>query len=300
VVQSAEQANRGDARPRVLDAFAWNRNPLTNSLVRSRPVEIAKCIFSKYLPKVRLSEDNPMIEAFAPDAPGEPFAHRIHQWRTHSRSKDANPSAFGRPIEDGAELVVAIADNELRSLSEGRCVSQLLGSPCLGRSTRHPNVDDAFGRDIDNEKREDRTKPYVISLQKVARPHGVVSQECSPALSAAWRWRPRSSHISLNRSLRYANAELEQLATNALGSPQAVVGRHALDEDSDVRSEARLAHVDRRGFSTPKKPKSLAMPADDRLGLDEQDGLPRVPSPRTTGFRPAARRAFRSITNSTR
>jgi hypothetical protein len=104
-------------------------------------------------------------------------------------------------------------------------------------------VDDAFGRDIDNEEREGRTKPYVISLQKVARPHGVVSQECSPALSAAWRWRPHSSHISLNRSLRYANAELEQLATNALGSPQAVVGRHALDEDSDVRSEARLAHV---------------------------------------------------------
>jgi hypothetical protein len=36
-------------------------------------------------------------------------------------------------------------------------------------------VDDAFGRDIDNEEREDRTKPYVISLQKVAHPHGAVS-----------------------------------------------------------------------------------------------------------------------------
>jgi hypothetical protein len=50
------------------------------------------------------------------------FAHRIHQWRTHSRSQNANPSSFGGPIEDGAELVVAIANNELRSLSEGRCV----------------------------------------------------------------------------------------------------------------------------------------------------------------------------------
>ncbi len=79
-----------------------------------------------------------MIKGFAPDAPDEPFAHRIHQWRTHSRSKNANPSAFGSPIEGGAELVVAIADKELRPLSEGRCVSQLLDSPCLGWSARHP------------------------------------------------------------------------------------------------------------------------------------------------------------------
>jgi hypothetical protein len=60
-----------------------------------------------------------MIEAFAPDAPDEPFAHRIHQRRTHRRSKNANASAFGSLIEDWAELVVAIADKELRPLSEG-------------------------------------------------------------------------------------------------------------------------------------------------------------------------------------
>ncbi len=99
VVQSAEQWNRGDARPHISNAFTWNRNPLTNSLVRSHPVEIVKCIFSKYVPEMRLPEDNQMIEAFAPDAPDEPFAHRIHQWRPHSRSKNANPSAFGSPIE---------------------------------------------------------------------------------------------------------------------------------------------------------------------------------------------------------
>jgi hypothetical protein len=45
----------------------------------------------------------------------------------------------------------------------------------------------------------------------------------------------------LDRSLRDADAELQEFAANALGSPKAVLDRHAPDEGDDVRSHARLA-----------------------------------------------------------
>jgi hypothetical protein len=56
VVQSAEQWNGGDARPRILNAFTWNRNPLTNSLVRSPFPELpAALLGTAWKPPVRIA-----------------------------------------------------------------------------------------------------------------------------------------------------------------------------------------------------------------------------------------------------
>ena len=87
-----------------------------------------------------------MVEAFAPDAPQKAFAHRIHQRRLHRRAQDANPGALGQAIEVGTELVVAVADEDLRASPEGRRVAQLLRGPLLGGRARHRNVDDARTR----------------------------------------------------------------------------------------------------------------------------------------------------------
>jgi len=74
----------------------------------------------------------------------------------------------------------------------------------------------------------------------------------------------------LNRSLRDANAELQELAANALGSPESVLGRHALDQSDEIGSDAWLAPTGRARLSTPEAPESLAVPPKQRLRLDQE------------------------------
>ncbi len=95
-----------------------------------------------------------MIEALAPDTPQKPLAHRIHQRRAHRRAQDANPGALGNAIEVRAELVVSIADDDLRALAERRRVAKLLRGPLLGRHARDRNVDDTPGVHVDDEECE--------------------------------------------------------------------------------------------------------------------------------------------------
>jgi hypothetical protein len=64
-------------------------------------------------------QDEQLIEALAPDAPQKPLAHRIHQGCAHRRGQDANPGALGNAIEVSAELIVSIADDDLRPWPKG-------------------------------------------------------------------------------------------------------------------------------------------------------------------------------------
>jgi hypothetical protein len=98
----------------------------------------------------------------------------------------------------------------------------------------------------------------------------VVAEERPPALSSSRSGRSRVPHVALNRSLRDPNAELQELAANALGSPEPVLGRHALDQCNEIRSEAWIARTGRARLSTPEESESLAVPPKHRLGLDQK------------------------------
>jgi len=85
---------------------------------------------------------------------------------------------------------------------------------------------------------------------------------------------PRAaSHIPLNCALRDADAELQELASNPLGSPEPVVGRHAVDEGDNLRRDARFAWTVLAGCPPPEHSESFPVPSQDRLGLDQEQGL---------------------------
>ena len=92
-------------------------------------------------------------------------------------------------------------------------------------------------------------------------------------LSAARCAGPRASHVPLDRALRDADAELQELASNPFGSPEPVLGRHAVDEGDDVRRETRFAWTARAGFPPPEQSESFPVPSQDRLGLDQEQGM---------------------------
>jgi len=83
-------------------------------------------------------------------------------------------------------------------------------------------MDHFSGLQFDDEKGEERAEEEVSNLQEIAGPNlsSMIVQECGPILSSRSR-DARLPHIFLDRSLTYANIQLEQLTTNALGSEDA-------------------------------------------------------------------------------
>jgi hypothetical protein len=71
----------------------------------------------------------------------------------------ANSGALGDSVEDSPELVVAIAEDELRPLPEGRRIAQLLRGPRPRRRARHRSMHDPLGVHVDDEEREDGAEP---------------------------------------------------------------------------------------------------------------------------------------------
>jgi hypothetical protein len=51
---------------------------------------------------------------------------------------------------------------------------------------------------------------------------------------------------------------------------KSVLGRHALDQGDEIRSEAWLGRTGRARLSTPEEPESLAVPPKHRLRLDQE------------------------------
>ena len=80
-----------------------------------------------------------------------------------------------------------------------------------------------------DEEGEERTEEKVSHGKKVARPDllGMSMNELPPGLSM-WSCGAHSSHVLLNGSFRNVNAQLEEFASDAFCSPQAVVPCHLL------------------------------------------------------------------------
>src|SRR3989454_11688696 len=102
---------------------------------------------------------------------------------------------------------------------------------------------------------------------KSPRPCEVVAQERRPALAVASG--PGTADVPLDGSLADADAELQQLATDALGAPARVARRHLSDQ-----CRARRGRPSRRPRAPPPEgAESGPMPAEDSRRLDEQGCL---------------------------
>ncbi|MFC1642892.1 hypothetical protein ACFL5O_09460, partial [Myxococcota bacterium] len=83
--------------------------------------------------------------------------------------------------------------------------------------------------------------------------------------------------VPLEGLLGHADAELQEFAVDAFGSPRAIGDRHSTNEVDRVRCDAWFARLRGLRFPLPDEPEALPMPADDRLGLHQQDGVSPVP-----------------------
>ncbi len=126
---------------------------------------------------------------------------------------------------------------------------------------------------FDEEESEERTEEKVCHGKKVAGPDllGMGVYERPPRLSS-WPAGAHSSHVLLNGALADADAQLEQFAPDALCSPQSIVPRHLLNQGDSLLGDPWLERSSLRLVS-PKELETLTTPAQQRLGLDNEQRL---------------------------
>jgi hypothetical protein len=87
-------------------------------------------------------------------------------------------------------------------------------------------------------------------------------------------------HVLLDGPFTHSNFQLEKLTTDALCSPESIVGCHFFDQADHLGREPRLVRA-RLGFVLPEQAKELPMPAQQRLRLDKVKRL--FPGPNHSG-----------------
>ncbi len=97
----------------------------------------------------------------------------------------------------------------------------------------------------------------------------MIAKKYLPSLGG---WPSTPVHILGNGCLSNIDAEFEQFTLDARCAPQWVGDTHLPDQGPDFQRGFRLP-CSRPGFSAPERPKSLLMPADHRLRLDNRQGI---------------------------
>jgi hypothetical protein len=100
----------------------------------------------------------------------------------------------------------------------------------------------------------------------------MVLQEHAPGLI---RRLAATHHVFADAALADIDAEFEQLAVDAGCTPTGILPAHPADQIADFARQGRPSWLPTPHLPGPVQTKSLAMPGQDRLGLD--DGQRRVP-----------------------
>ena len=187
-----------------------------------------------------LMEDQQVVKALSSHTPQKAFTDGIGSWRLMGCFENLNATRCCNASETRAELVIIIANKILWCLSIGSCLPQLLCGPRISWKSRHTDVDHSARFELDDEERKERAKEQVRHLQEIAGPHVfcVIAQERRPVLSSRSRG-ANASHLFLDGPLTHAHIQLEQLPTDAFGSPELVVLRPLFDEENDLWSQLR-------------------------------------------------------------
>src|SRR6266700_2491262 len=178
-----------------------------------------------------LMENQYVVKALSPDTPQKAFTDRVGSWRMIRCSENLDVARYCNTSVAGSKLAIIITDEILRRLAKRSRLPQLLCGPSVGRRARHTDVDDFPRFQFDEEKRKDRPKEEISDLEKIASPDfpGMIAEEGRPLLPS-WAKDANVPHVFLDRAFAHANTQLEQLAFDALRSPEPIVPCHLLDQ----------------------------------------------------------------------
>ncbi len=127
----------------------------------------------------------------------------------------------------------------------------------------------------DEEEHVQRPEGEGRHSEEIRRPdlRGVVGQKHAPGLTG-WPRRPTPA-VAPDGAGAHDDLQLEEFAPDPLGAPQRILPRHPGDEVANLGAEAWPA-ARPSGLPPPEEAPTLAVPAEDRLRLDEHQVAPPI------------------------
>src|SRR5260221_6166146 len=134
-------------------------------------------------------------------------------------------------------------DQVVRFAIPGRGFDQLPPYPRRSGMGGHLEVDQLTTAMADEEEDVEGLEGQGLDDKEVGRPDRLrmVGQEGAPAL-AGWA-EVKASTITADRARADDDAELEELATDALGAPERVMAGHRGDQLTDLETQPRPAQM---------------------------------------------------------
>src|ERR1700738_502052 len=208
--------------------------------------------------------------------------------RTFERGADRiHPQGSNRCGHFQSILGISIKDDEPRSGSKWKCLSQLLDDPRACRMLCDVEVQDTPTIVTDDEKTIEHAEGDRRNSEEVHRGNRfpVIAEKGKPA-----RGRLRISrcpfHPTRDRSLRDIKTEHEKLAVDAWRSPRWVLNDHPENPFPNfLRCLSSPDASPARGDQLPVQAESAPVPTHHRFGRDRNEGL--LPSgPKSTNGDP--------------
>src|SRR6202165_5218241 len=215
-----------------------------------------------------------MIEALASNGSNHSLYIGSLPRRARCRQDFANAHVSHLFSEVVAKNPIAVPQHVTRGLVKGKCLPQLLSHPLRRWAGGHievQNTTPVMGQhqkhvkdlEADSWHREEVDGDQLL---------GMILQKCAPSL----RRRFAAGHpVFADGALADLNAELEQLTVDPWCTRRRILSAHLADQISDLTGNDRSSRLAVPHLPGPEKTKALAMPGQDRFGLD--DGQRRAP-----------------------
>jgi hypothetical protein len=187
---------------------------------------------------MRLAQDDTVVHTLASDRSDQSFGKAILPRR--DRRDRLIPDAHGANSahDDGAKDSISIADEVMRRLIPGECLSELARDPFSRRICSDVDPDQVSAAQTDDNKGIEQIEANGRDDEQVHRGNvrRVVTQKS--ALSLIWR-STSLDHVLGDARLRDVKPELEQFAVDARRSPKRVLDAHPPDQRTEVRLDLR-------------------------------------------------------------
>src|SRR2546425_8308287 len=225
---------------------------------------------------VTLVDHDQVIETFSPNGPHDPLGDGGGRPRRCPPAGDTQARKLA--VEFTAVDGIPVVDEVLGPTAPGRRLQELVPDPGSGRTGGDVEVDQISPLVIDAEEDVEGPEGHGLDHEEVGRPDAtkLVRQEGSPALAVARPQPPPS--VPPDGTVAHHDAELQQLAADAFGSPERILVRDPSDERFQFGAEVGSTEHGSR-LPGPIESPALPVPAQNRLRLDHTE----MPSP---AFRP--------------
>jgi hypothetical protein len=198
-------------------------------------------IGGEHLIEVTAAENHQPVETLASNGANEPLRVGVGLRRPDWCSNDLDPFAADDLVEGGAELAVAVVNQEPRPFEDTREaeVARLLGDSAAGRVRRAAGEVDAAAPKLDEEEHVVAAERERLDGEEVTRERArrLLAEELPPARPCAPRrgLEPRVQEQPSDRARRDTEAQFSAVRRRSAGNPSA---------DSPVRSaENEFTHA---------------------------------------------------------